>query len=146
GQPDSHTWRVRLGSIAMTLNRGIGLVAVTLGPMDLREACSRTAELGFDHLDVSTGMLDGVGDDELAALPVPIGDRISGFEPRAGCTAMAPFERRGEDRFDETVVAFRGLPGARLEPGPRSSADSVERVEAILDAVPGLRLTLDTGH
>jgi len=130
----------------MTLNRDIGLVAVTLGPLDLQEACSRTAELGFDHLDVSMGMLDGVGDDELAALPVPIGDRISGFEPRAGCTAMAPFERRGEDRFDEAVTAFRNLPGARLEPGPRSSADSIERVEAILAAVPGLRLTLDTGH
>jgi hypothetical protein len=130
----------------MTLNRGIGLVAVTLGPMDVRAACTRTVDLGFDHLDVSMGMLDGVGDDELAALPVPIGDRISGFEPRAGCTAMAPFERRGDDRFDETVAAFRGLPGARLEPGPRSAADSIERVEAILDAVPGLRLTLDTGH
>jgi len=130
----------------MTLNRSIGLVAVALGPMDVRDACTRTADLGFDHLDAAAAALDELGPDAVAALPVPIGDRISGFEPRAGCTAMAPFERRGEDRFDETVAAFRDLPGARLEPGPRSSADSIERVEAILDAVPGLRLTLDTGH
>jgi sugar phosphate isomerase/epimerase len=41
---------------------------------------------------------------------------------------------------------FRDVPGARLEPGPRSVADSVAKVEAILEAVPGLRLTLDTGH
>jgi sugar phosphate isomerase/epimerase len=41
---------------------------------------------------------------------------------------------------------FRDRPGARLEPGPRSVADSIEKVEAILDAVPGLRLTVDTGH
>ncbi len=59
---------------------------------------------------------------------------------------MAPFERRGEDRFDETVETFRRHPGARLEPGPRSAADSIEKVEAIVAAVPGLELTLDTGH
>ena len=45
---------------------------------------------------------------------------------------MPLYERRGEDRFDEAVAMFRGVPGARLEPGPRSVADSVEKVEAIL--------------
>ena len=33
-----------------------------------------------------------------------------------------------------------------LEPGPRSVADSIEKVEALVEAVPGLRLTVDTGH
>ncbi len=59
---------------------------------------------------------------------------------------MAPFERRGEDRFDETVELFRSHPGARLEPGPRSAAAGNANVEALVAAVPGLRLTLDTGH
>ena len=59
---------------------------------------------------------------------------------------MPLYERRGEDRFDEAVAMFRSVPGARLEPGPRSVAGSVAKVEAILEAVPGLRLTLDTGH
>jgi sugar phosphate isomerase/epimerase len=128
------------------VNNAIGLVAVALGRLDLREACARAADLGFDHLDASAAAIDALDPDALAALPIPLADRISGFEVLAGCTAMAPFERRGDDRFDETVELFRQHPGARLEPGPRSAADSIERVEAILAAVPGLRLTVDTGH
>ena len=130
----------------MTLNRAIGLVAVTLGPIGVREACARADELGFEHLDPPVSELDALDADALAALPLPIGDRISPFEPRADCTTMPLYERRGEDRFDEAVAMFRGVSGARLEPGPRSVADSVAKVEAILEAVPGLRLTLDTGH
>ena len=91
-------------------------------------------------------MLDELDDDALATLPVPIGDRISALEPRAGCTCMALTERRDEDRFDETVALFRQHPGARVEPGVRCSIDSTERVEALIEAVPGLRLTVDTGH
>ena len=37
-------------------------------------------------------------------------------------------------------------PTARLEPGPRTSAGSIEKIEALVAAVPGLRLTVDTGH
>ena len=59
---------------------------------------------------------------------------------------MALYERRGEDRFDEAVALFSQHPGARLEPGPRSVADSVAKIEALVAAVPGLRLTVDTGH
>ena len=51
------------------------------------------------------------------------------------------FERRGEDKFEETVELFRNHPGARLEPGPRSAAAGNEKVEALVAAVPGLRLT-----
>jgi hypothetical protein len=130
----------------MALNRSIGLVAVTLGSVDVREACARAGALGFDHLDATASDVDALDAETLAALPVPIGDRISAFEPRAGCTTMPLYERRGEDRFDEAVSMFRDQPGARLEPGPRSVADSIEKVEAIIDAVPGLRLTVDTGH
>ncbi|HXY92464.1 MAG TPA: TIM barrel protein, partial [Acidimicrobiia bacterium] len=54
--------------------------------------------------------------------------------------------RRGQDRFAEAVAEFSRAPGARLEPVPHSMADSVARAEAIVAAVPGLRLTVDTGH
>ena len=129
------------------MKHAIGIVAVAFGPgHGVVEASARAAELGFDHVDVSDQGIDLLSTDEIAALPVPVGDRIGGFAVQAGCTCMALVERRDEDRFDETVDAFRRQPGARLEPVPRSSADSIEKVEAIVAAVPGLRLTLDTGH
>ncbi len=128
------------------MNHDIGVVAVAFGTVTAPEAAARAAELGFDHVDLAATALDPLSDEAISALPVPVGDRISGFEIRAGCTSMAVSERRGEDRFDETVARFREFPDARLEPGPRSAANSVERVEAIVAACPGLRLTLDTGH
>jgi sugar phosphate isomerase/epimerase len=123
--------------------RPIGIVAVAFGGEPLDTAAVRAAELGFDHIDASIDAIDAV---DGAALPIPIADRISGFEVADGCTAMAPIERRDEDKFDETVALFRAHPGARLEPGPGTSAKSIEKVEALVAAVPGLRLTLDTGH
>jgi sugar phosphate isomerase/epimerase len=124
----------------------IGIVSVAFGNVGVEHAARRAAELGFEHLDSGVGALDLLDDDAIAQLPLPIGDRISGFEVRSGCTGMAPFERRGEDRFDETVELFRRNPGARLEPGPRSAADSIAKAEALVAAVPGLQLTVDTGH
>lgn len=126
--------------------RPIGIVGVAYGEMPLDEMATRSAELGFDHLDAAVHLLEGLDDDAIAALGVPIADRISGFELVDGCTFVAPYERRGEDRFDETVELFRRNPGARLEPGPRSAASSIAKVEAIVAAVPGLELTVDTGH
>jgi hypothetical protein len=128
------------------VNHGIGIVGVAFGAVDVHAASARAAELRFDHLDFGAHAIGALSPGTLAALPVPIGDRIGGFEMLADCTCMAPIERRGEDRFPETVTAFRQHPGARLEPGPRTAADSIEKVEAIVAAVPGLRLTLDTGH
>jgi sugar phosphate isomerase/epimerase len=124
----------------------IGIVAVAFGPIDVAGACALAADLGFDHVDAAVGGIEALSSEELAALPVPIGDRIGGFEMHPDSTCMALPERRGEDTFDQTVARFRQQPGARLEPGPRTAADRVERVEAIVAAVPGLRLTLDTGH
>jgi sugar phosphate isomerase/epimerase len=124
----------------------IGIVAVAFGPIGVTEAATRAAALGFDHLDAAVGGIEALSADEVAALAVPIGDRIGGFEMHPDSTCMALPERRGDDAFDETVARFRACPGARLEPGPRSAADRVEKVEAIVAAVPGLRLTLDTGH
>jgi sugar phosphate isomerase/epimerase len=126
--------------------RPIGIVGVAYGAVSLDEMAARSAELGFDHLDAPVHLLDGLDDAALAALAVPVADRISGFELVDGCTFVAPYERRGEDRFDETVALMRAHPTVRLEPGPRTSAGSVEKIEALVAAVPGLRLTVDTGH
>jgi sugar phosphate isomerase/epimerase len=126
--------------------RPIGIVGVAYGAMAIDEMATRSAELGFDHLDAPVHLLEGLDAAALATLAVPIADRISGFELVDGCTFVAPYERRGEDRFDETVALMRAHPTVRLEPGPRTSAGSVEKIEALVEAVPGLRLTVDTGH
>lgn len=126
--------------------RAIGIVGVAYGDLPLTDQARRSAELGFDHLDASFALVERLDDDELAVLAVPIADRISGFEIVDGCTFVAPHERKGEDRFDETVALMRAHPTARLEPGPRTSAGSIEKIEALAGAVPGLRLTVDTGH
>jgi hypothetical protein len=128
------------------MTRPVGIVSVAFGSVDVRDAARRAADLGFDHLDASVDSLAALDDDALAALPVPIGDRISGFEVVDDCTAMAPVQRRSEDKFEETVELFRRHPSARLEPGPNTAVSSTERIEALIAAVPGLRLTLDTGH
>jgi len=126
--------------------RPVGIVGVAFGGDPIEKMAARSADLGFDHLDAHVDAIGALDDDALAALAVPIADHISGFDVVDGCTGLAPFERRGEDRFDETVALFRACPNARLEPGPRTSAGSIAQVEAIIDAVPGLHLTLDTGH
>jgi sugar phosphate isomerase/epimerase len=126
--------------------RPIGIVGVAYGDLPLEEMARRSAALGFDHLDAAIQLLDGVDDDALAALAVPIADRISGYDLVDGCTFVAPFERRGEDRFDETVELMRAHPTVRLEPGPRTSACGIERIEALVAAVPGIKFTIDTGH
>jgi sugar phosphate isomerase/epimerase len=128
------------------MTRPIGIVGVAFGDDPLDVAAARAAELGFDHIDAHIDAVGALGESRLPGLPLPIADRISGFDVADGCTALAPFERRDEDKFDETVALFRAHPGARLEPGPGTSARSIEKVEALLAAVPGLRLTLDTGH
>jgi len=53
---------------------------------------------------------------------------------------------RDEGSFDFTVRRLRDNPGTRLEVGPGSVAGSVAMTRELADAVPGLRLTVDTGH
>jgi sugar phosphate isomerase/epimerase len=124
----------------------VGVVAVAFGDTPVDEVASRAGALGFEHLDCSDLALERLGADGVAALAVPVGDLLSGADVRGGCTAMALIERRGQDRFDEAVEEFGRHPGARLEPIPHSMADSVAAAERIVAAVPGLRLTVDTGH
>src|SRR4051794_12130432 len=117
------------------VRRGIGVVHVVFAPDPATVAAERAAALGFDHIDVLATVTD-----ELA---LPIGDRISPASPRDGCSIPAP--PRPEDAadadrmWDRAVSAYRRVPTVLLEPWGGSICNTVERVLAMLDAVPGLR-------
>jgi sugar phosphate isomerase/epimerase len=115
----------------------LGVVGIAFGPVTAQVAAAEAARLGFDHLDVSA-------DADTEGLALPVGDRISGWELRAGCTCMAPVAKR--TTFDEAVAALRAAPRCRIEPGPGTVCGSVEGTRALVSAVPGLRLTVDTAH
>src|SRR5437773_11080221 len=104
--------------------------------MPVPDAARLASELGFEHIDVDAGW-----DGELA---LPVGDRMAHPSPRPGCSVPAPPAAQG--MWDRAVAAYRRTPGMRLEPWPGSIVDSVEKVKAMLEAVPGLRLLVDTGH
>ena len=125
-----------------SVRRGIGVVHVAFAPDPVTVAAQRAAALGFDHIDV----LATVTDD----LALPIGDRIAPTSPQDGCSTPAPPRPPDDgdaDRlWDRAVAAYRRAPGMLLEPWGGSICNSIERVRAMLDAVPGLRLLVDTGH
>jgi len=114
------------------------VVAVAFRPLPVEEAALAAADLGFDHIDVPAQ----VGADAVLALPV--GDRITGWQPQGGCTCMAPISRTTS--WDDAVALLRSQPGIRVEPGPGTVCGSVAAARAMVEAVPGLRLTVDTGH
>jgi sugar phosphate isomerase/epimerase len=114
----------------------LGVVDVVFAPASVPDAARRASDLGFSHIDVSA---EWSGD-----LALPVGDRISFPSPRPRCSSPAP--RQGKGMWERAVAAYRGAPGARLEPWPGSIVSSIAAVKALLDEVPGLRLCLDTGH
>jgi len=118
--------------------RPLGVVSVAFRPATAAEAAVRARELGFDHIDIA---VDALGQE----LALPVGDVCTPRTPRAGCTWLAPL-LRDEGSFDFTVQRLREHPGTRLEVGPGSVAGSVAMTRALAEAVPGLRLTVDTGH
>jgi len=120
------------------VQRPLGIVHVAFRPAPLAEAAARAKALGFAHIDTS---VDAIGE----PVDLPIGDVCSPRVPRPGCTWLAP-TLRDEGSFDFAVRRLREVPGVRLEVGPGSVAGSVAMTRALVDAVPGLRLTVDTGH
>lgn len=116
----------------------LGIMSVAFGPgCPQTEAAQRAADLGFEHIDIGLDRLPGGVEEPLA---LPVGDRI-GSKPVTGCTVRPP---RGVS-WDEGVAFLREVPGIRVEPGPNSLLDSAGSIRAMCEAVPGLRLTLDTG-
>jgi hypothetical protein len=125
-----------------SMRRGIGIVHVAFAPDPVTVAAQKAAALGFDHIDVMATVTD-----ELA---LPIGDRIAPTSPQKGCSTPAP-PRPSDDGdadrlWDRAITAYRRAPGMLLEPWGGSICNSIERVRAMLDDVPGLRLLVDTGH
>ena len=93
---------------------------------------------GFAHIDPMLGT-------DAASLVLPIGCPTVFPRPAPGwCATPAPAD--GPGRWDKTVERFRAAPGCLMEPWAGSVVGSTERVLAMLDAVPGLRLLVDTGH
>jgi sugar phosphate isomerase/epimerase len=124
------------------MRRGIGVVQIVFAPDPATVAAERAAALGFDHIDVPVTVTD--------ELVLPVGDRIAPGAPADGCSTPAP--PRPEDGenaaalWDRAAAAYRRAPGMLLEPWGGSICNTIERVRAMLDEVPGLRLLVDTGH
>src|SRR5580765_3131777 len=124
------------------VRRSLGVVHIVFAPDPPPVAAQRAAALGFDHLDVPATVHD-----ELA---LPVGDRISPGRAQSGCSTPAP-TRPSDDAaaaalWDDAVEWYRAASGMLLEPWGGSICNTVERVKAMLEAVPGLRLLVDTGH
>jgi sugar phosphate isomerase/epimerase len=118
---------------------GLGVVDVVYARVASVEERSRQARAdGFEHIDPMIG-----SDPETLALP--IGCPTAFPRPAPGwCTTPAPAD--GPGRWEKTVERFRAAPGCLMEPWAGSVVGSTDRVLAMLDAVPGLELLVDTGH
>jgi sugar phosphate isomerase/epimerase len=123
------------------MHRAIGVARVVLGlGLPASDAAQRAKELGWEHIDIT---VDPAAPFDEPPLALPVGDRYTGEVPVAGCTVRTP---RREVPWDDAVAFLRSVPGIRCEPSPYSILNSAERARAMCEAVPGLRLTLDTGH
>ena len=123
------------------MTRALGVARVVFGlGTPVSAAAQEAAALGWEHLDITVGTIDPAVE---ATLALPVGDRYSGEVPMPGCTVRTP---RRDVPWDDAVAFLRSTPGIRCEPSPFSVLHSVAAIREMCGAVPGLRLTLDTGH
>ena len=118
--------------------RPLGVVSVAFRPLPLLAASERARALGFSHIDIS---VDARGQESA----LPIGEVCAPRTPEPGCTWLAP-TLRDDASFDFAVRRLRETGCTCVEVGPGSVAGSVAMARALVDAVPGLRLCVDTGH
>ena len=123
----------------MTFPFALGVVDVVYARVATAGERSRLArDDGFEHIDPMVGT-------DPDTLALPIGCPTSFPRPAPGwCTTPAPADAPG--RWEKTVDRFRAAPGCLMEPWAGSVVGSTERVLAMLEAVPGLALLVDTGH
>ena len=76
-------------------------------------------------------------------LALPVWDHCVA-EARTGCSVGVLPDADGA--WDRTVDVFRRHAPLRMEPWPGGVVNTIEKVHAMLDAVPGLGLLVDTGH
>lgn len=99
---------------------------------------TRAQQLGFEHIDPSTEV-------DPASLALPVGCPTAFPKPQPGwCSTPAPRDEPG--MWERAVRWFRRSPGAILEPWAGAVVNSLERAQAMMAEVPGLRLLVDTGH
>jgi len=122
--------------------RPLGVVDIVYAPEPVEERARQAAADGFAHIDV---LVDVLLEGEAASLALPVGCPTAFPKPRPGwCSTPAPADAPG--RWDKTVAMFGAAPGALLEPWAGAVVNSREKCEAMMAAVPGLRLLVDTGH
>lgn len=116
--------------------RPLGIVDINIG-RDLPPALAadRARELGYDHIDLCRGWREPVS--------LPVGDVVSRV-PRRGYSVPAPAD--GEGVWDRAIRTYRRIGELRMEPWEGSICNTIEKTRAMLDAVPSLRLMVDTGH
>ena len=120
----------------------LGVVDIVYGAEpDVAQRSRLAAADGFAHIDVVTTV-------DAATLALPVGCPTAFPKPAPGwCATPAPMARADmPDMWDRCVRWFRAAPGALLEPWAGAVVNSSETCRAMMAAVPGLRLLIDTGH
>jgi sugar phosphate isomerase/epimerase len=122
------------------VNRPIGVVEVVYARRSDAVERSRAAVAdGYSHIDPLLGV-------DPAALALPIGCPTAFPKPvDTWCATPAPAATL-DGAWDRAVRWWRAAPHALLEPWAGACVNSMERVQAFREAVPGVRLLVDTGH
>ncbi len=122
----------------MTRRYRLGVVDVTFWGEPEADRDRHAKALGFEHIDVLV-------DVDPSTLVLPVGCPTSFPKPQPGwCSTPAPRDEPG--MWDRAVRWWQRSPGALLEPWAGAVVHSIETVRAMQEAVPGLRLLVDTGH
>jgi sugar phosphate isomerase/epimerase len=116
----------------------VGVVAVAFAPLPAAEASVRARDLAFDFIDPPV-------DTDPSTLALPVGCPMSDPDPVPGW-GYSPAPRDGPGRWEATVERFRAAPGCLLEPWAGACVNSLEKMRAMAEEVPGLRFLVDTGH
>jgi sugar phosphate isomerase/epimerase len=116
----------------------LGVVSFVFGETPVVDASVQARVLGFEFFDPPVGT-------DASTLALPVGCPSSDPMPVAAW-AFSPAPRDGPGMWEETVARFRGAPGCLLEPWSHATVNSVEKMHAIVEEVPGLRFLVDTGH
>jgi sugar phosphate isomerase/epimerase len=116
----------------------IGVVSVVYGFGDPVHASQLAREDGFAHIDVLTSV-------DAATLALPVACPTAFPKPLPQwCATPAP--AAGDGAWERAVRWWRAAPGALLEPWAGACVNSLAAVRAFREAVPGVRLLVDTGH
>ena len=119
--------------------RPLGVVDIVYGdePSVAMRAVLAKAD-GFAHIDPLITV-------EPSTLSLPVGCPTS-FPKPVGQWCATPAPANADGMWDRCVRWFRAAPGALLEPWAGAVVHSAETCQAMMAAVPGLRLLIDTGH